>query len=84
MSADQLPPGVVAASDAAAVDLTHLVCCRSNTALCGLDLTGKADVPDTAVLTCSVCDMIDEAGSTCGAWLCRLRQWARQWFGRPQ
>lgn len=84
MTADQLPPGVVVAADAAATDLIHLFCCRPDTALCGSDLTGKAEVPDTAVLTCSVCDMLDWLGGPCGARFCRLRQWARQWFGRPQ
>lgn len=82
MTADQLPPGVIAAADATATDLVHLLCCRPLTALCGSDLTGKNDVPDTAVVTCSVCDAIDECGGPCGARLCRLRQWARQWFGR--
>lgn len=84
MTADQLPPAVVVAADATETDLVHLACCRPNTGLCGADLTGKADVPDTAEVTCSVCDMIDEHDGTCGAWFCRLRQWARQRFGRPQ
>lgn len=84
MTADHLPPAVVVAGDAAATDLVHLVCCQPNTALCGSDLTGKAEVPDSAVLTCSACDLIDEKGSPCGGRLCRLRQWARQWFGRSR
>lgn len=84
MTADQLPPGVVAADDATAQDLVHLVCCRPNTALCGSDRTGRPDVPDTAVVTCSVCDAIDEAGARCGARFCQVRQVLRQWFGRSR
>lgn len=63
---------------------THLVCCRPNRSLCNIDMSQAGDVPDAAALTCADCSLIDESGDTCGAVLCRLRQWLRGTFGRPR
>lgn len=64
--------------------IVHLVCCRPRRSLCGTDVTGCTFAPDATPLTCSVCDAVDEAGSPCGAILCRLRQWLRQHLGRAR
>lgn len=77
-------PDLDTAAAPAAANHTHLVCCNPNRGLCREDVSAAADMPDATILTCSVCDLIDEAGSTCGAPLCRLRQLLRQYFGRLQ
>jgi hypothetical protein len=63
---------------------THLVCCNPDMGLCGTDLTGAPDVPHDGFVDCPTCDYLDEADATCGARLCRLRQWLRLHFGRSR
>lgn len=80
---DTTPAQAAAAAPVEAPLLTHLVCCRKNTGICGT-VTDGIDMPYTAAVTCSTCDAIDEDGAPCGAWFCRIRQWFRGHFGRPQ
>lgn len=63
----------------------HLFCCNPNKGLCGENLTDGVDAQGET-LTCSLCDLIDEADSPCGARLCRLRQKLRMllWFRRAR
>jgi hypothetical protein len=50
----------------------HLVCCDPGRALCGVVLRG-AYADDAEPTTCTECVVAEEAFTTCGARLCRLR-----------
>jgi hypothetical protein len=64
--------------------LVHLVCCNPRRGLCSANTAALTHVPDTTAVSCTLCDAVDEAGITCGAFLCRFRQWLRGTFGSAQ
>lgn len=59
-------------------DHSHLYCCDSNLALCGVDLSEGEDVDGDEPTDCFACVAIDEAGVPCVARFCRLRSWWRE------
>lgn len=56
------PPGTTGPADD---PYQHLWCCDENVALCGLDLTGYEDDPDSDEPVCALCAIAYAEGMPC-------------------
>jgi hypothetical protein len=63
---------VPAPVNAGGLDLTHVVCCDENRALCGKDVTDTEWTDGDGEVTCVICD--DLEGAPCGEPDCPLRE----------